>query len=147
LELAVSVPDKVVLNDGDAIIRLAFATDGKALVDARVPLSVEQAPAALQGEAVLGETVYAAFLSPENAETFAAAQAEIRALRAAGTMGEGLFSITVVGGCRRGLPLETLYVSTWLRPTPSAPFVPLTRRVDVLDDLHAVGISLRSCDG
>lgn len=147
LGLAVGVPDAIVLKDGDAMIRLAFSAGGAPLVDTRVPLSVAPAPAELQNRAAAGEQIYAASLAPQNATALAAAQADIRTFRSSGTEGEGTLSIAVVGGCRRGPPLEALPVTTWLRTDPSAPFVPLTRRMDVLDELRAAGATLRPCAG
>ncbi|ABG32002.1 hypothetical protein CEP88_02120 [Roseobacter denitrificans] len=146
LGLALSVPDTIVLKDGDAMVRLALSVAGEALVDARVPLSVQRAPEAILVSASQGEVIYAASLTPQNAAILAAAQAETRALRAAGTQGEGIFSIAVVGGCRTGDPLEALPVSTWLRTNPSASFVPLTRRMDVLDGLEGGGVMVPPCE-
>ena len=143
--IAVAVPDTIVLNDGDAIVRLAFSVGGDTVVDARVPHSVERASDTLPDTAFSDDTVYAAFLTPQNAATLAAAQADIRTLLATGTTGEGTLSIAVIGGCRTGEPLETLYVSTWLRASQSASYVPLTRRRDVLGKLGGADMVMPPC--
>jgi hypothetical protein len=143
--LAVGVPDTVVLADGDATLRIALAADGEMLVDTIVPLAIRRDAAGMPTPALPGEIVYAASLAPAEAATFAAAQAEIRRLRAGGTEGEGSFSITVVGGCRTGAPLDALPVTTWLRTDPTVPFTPLTRKTDVLAKLRQTGATLPRC--
>ena len=42
LGLAVGVPDAIMLRDGDAVLRIAYAAGGETLVDASVPLSVRR---------------------------------------------------------------------------------------------------------
>ncbi len=145
LGLALGVPNAVALRDGDAVLRLAFARDGEMLVDTRVPLSVRRGLPDAQVPSLPGEVLYAVTLAPAEAATVAAAQAEIRALRAAGTEGEGTLSITVVGGCRTGAALDALPVTTWLRTDPSVPYAPLTRRADALDAMRAAGVDVPPC--
>ena len=147
LGLAVGVPDRVELRDGDAVLRIAYAAGGETLVDASVPLSVRKGLPGARVPALPGEVIYAVSLAPAEAARVAAAQAEIRALRAAGTEGEGTFSIAVAGGCRTTNALDALPVTTWLRTDPSVPYAPLTRRADALGALRAAGVTVPPCGG
>lgn len=145
LGLAVGVPNAIELRDRDAVLRIAFAAGGQTLVDTAVPLSVRPGVADTRVPFLPGETVYAVSLAPAEAATIAAAQAEIRALRADGVEGEGTFSIAIVGGCRTGATLDALPVTTWLRTDPSIPYAPLTPRTDVLDQLRVAGVTVPPC--
>lgn len=147
IALAVAVPGAVVLGDGDAELRIAFASGGELLEDTRLPLQVRAGLSDAQTPAIPGEQVYEAALSLEDAEALARAQTRIAALRAGGVDGDGTFAITVTGGCRTGAPLDALHVTTWLRTDPNVPYAPLTPRTDVLGMLHDAGRDLPPCGG
>ncbi|MEM7491396.1 MAG: hypothetical protein AAF390_19955 [Pseudomonadota bacterium] len=134
IAVAISLPAELRLRDGDATVRLALEGDDGPLVDETVPLALVDAPGP-DGSA-LGDRVVVARFGPAAAARFAAAQAEIRRLRAAGTEGRGSLSVAVRGGCLTGPLGDTLPVATWLRPAPDADFLPLTRRGDLLAALE-----------
>lgn len=143
--VAVSVPSTVGLRDGDAALRIAFAEGEETLVDTSVPLAIMEGGPEAPAAEMSSENVYVATIQPEEAEAFAAAQDAIKRLRAAGVEGKGSLSISVAAACRRGAPLQSLPVATWLRTEPTGPFVPLTRRRDVLDDMGALASTLPPC--
>ncbi|WMS45314.1 hypothetical protein RDV64_23555 (plasmid) [Acuticoccus sp. MNP-M23] len=131
--VALSVPDAVRLTSADATLRIAFREDGAGsttLVEETVPLMLTRDDAGLVSGAQAGETVYIAGLSPDDADRFAQAQADIRDARARGIAGSGSLSVSITGGCFVGARPETLPTRSWLRTSPSGGFVPLTRRVD-----------------
>ena len=143
--LAIGVPDTVQLLDGDAVLRITFAEDGHQLVHTEVPLTISRnTPQAGVGQQ-RGETIYVGQLAEPEAQAFAAAQAEIRRLRRAGSDGRGSLQIEVTGGGRVGPPLESLRVSTWLRPDSETQFFQLSRRIDVLQDLESSGVDIPAC--
>ena len=143
--LAISVPDAVQLVDGDAVLRITFAEDGRQLVNTEVPLTIARSVAEAGVRQHAGETTYVGHLAEAEAQAFAMAQAEIRRLRSKGSEGRGSLQIRVTNGCRVGPPLEALQVSTWLRTDPEARFVQLTRRIDVLEELQSSGVSIPAC--
>lgn len=143
--LAISVPETVRLTDGDAVLRITFAEQGRSLVDTQVPLAItRETPDGLDAPEA-GQALYVGRVAGAEAQAFSAAQAEIRRLRAAGSAGTGSLQIQVNSGCRLGPPLQSLPVSSWLRPAPGAAFVPLTRRVDILDRLQRDGARIPAC--
>ncbi|WP_299963838.1 hypothetical protein [uncultured Roseobacter sp.] len=145
IALAVAVPETVQLADGDAILRLALATEPEGdsfAVDETVPLRLSSSDDDLP-EAQTGQTIYLARLGPEEAERIAEAQAQITALRAAGPTGQGSLTVAVTGGCLLGPVPASLPVSTWLQTDPGAGFVQLTRQRDmfrVLDPADAAAL-------
>ena len=146
IAVAVGVPGTVRLADGDAELRIAF-TGGSAgsavLVDEMAPLRLRPVTAGQPQPNSDGEIVYSARLAAEDAVRIAAAQAEIRALRARGIDGRGVLSVAVTGGCLLESPLRGLPVSTWLQTDPEDGFVSLTRRQDVfraLDESDAAAL-------
>lgn len=134
IAIAVGVPGTLRLADGDAELRLTF-TGG----DAASTFRVEETASLQLRPVTVGkpqpnsdaEVVYSARLAAEDAGRVAAAQAEIRDLRARGIDGQGTLSVTVTGGCLEAPPISTLPVSTWLQTNPEDGFVSLTRRQDL----------------
>ncbi|MEM6325018.1 MAG: hypothetical protein AAF748_15120 [Pseudomonadota bacterium] len=153
IAVGVGVPETVLLSDGDAQFQLAFRVDPNspvAAVEETVPLQLRRAEDSTSLANAPDEIVYEARFSAEDAGRIAAAQSEIRKLRADGVDGSGSISITLSGGCYTGAPLSTLPFSTWLKTKPDGRFAPLTRRVDVfraLDDESAALLveNLRPC--
>ncbi|MEL7256059.1 MAG: hypothetical protein AAGL23_17945 [Pseudomonadota bacterium] len=149
IAVALGVPDRLQLSDGDAQFQISYLSDGDSIVET-VPLQVR--PASAQGPAAADprQIVYLADFSPENAARISSAQSRIKALKAAGVDGEGSISISVTGGCVAGDPLMELPVTTWLRTDPDRDFVRLTRTQDMLQTLppaqaHALTEDLRLC--
>ena len=128
---AVGVPAMLQLEDGDAEFRLAFqADDGGTPIrkQASVPLQISPATADVVAPTDENEVVYIAQIAPSDAPAIFALQSEIKGLRAQGIQGEGSLTVDVIGGCFLSSRPETLSVSTWLRTSPDAEFVKLTRR-------------------
>ncbi|MEM8854766.1 MAG: hypothetical protein AAGD34_13775 [Pseudomonadota bacterium] len=141
IDVAVGVQDNVRLTDGDAEFRIAFRSDGATsafLVDETVPLQLRPITNGTPEPNADDEIVYSARFADEDAARIAAAQAQIRALRARGIDGKGTLGVSVVGGCLVGATLNSLRVSTWLQTNPQDGYVSLTRGQDML---RAVGES------
>jgi len=139
LAVAVSVPQGVRLQDGDAVLRLAFQPEDPAQAEAvgiEVPLSVRADPSAPEAT-VSDDLVYVLQLNARDAARMADAQRQIIALRAAEVAGQGSLGIEVTGGCLISTMPDTFPVATWLRPKPAGDWVPLTRRRDLLNVLPA----------
>ncbi|MGP1253202.1 MAG: hypothetical protein ACTS10_02235 [Kiloniellales bacterium] len=154
IAVAIGVPGSLRLADGDAELRIAF-TGGSAastvLIDETASLQLRLVSAGEPQPNSDEEVVYAAHLAAEDATRIAAAQAEIRALRARGIEGKGALGVTVVGGCLLESPLRVLPVSTWLQTDREDGFVSLTREQDifrVLDESDAAALRahLIPCD-
>ncbi|MEM0936990.1 MAG: hypothetical protein AAGJ91_13950 [Pseudomonadota bacterium] len=140
IALAVGVPDRVGLVDGDAEFRMSYRReggDGAVLVDETVALQLRRVAAGAPPKRSAGETVFAARFSEEGAARIAAAQSEIRSLRRQGVDGTGSLTVSVIGGCVLGPPLRELPVSTWIQTNPTNGFVRLTRSRDLFAALDA----------
>lgn len=132
LAVAVSVPSQVRLRDGDAMLSLTFAPDdaSKTPVAASVPLSVaENADSPTPPSD--GTTVYTFAFAPDAAAQLTSAQTRIKAMRASGIEGKGSLSIGVDGGCLTGELNGSFSVATWLKTSPQASFVSLSRETDL----------------
>ena len=143
--LAITVPQTLQLADGDAVLRISYGDAARTIVDTEVPLTIAPATASVGIRAQLGDTLYVARVAEGDAEIFAAAQEEIRALRPTVQDGRGTLAIMVTGGCRTGPPLNALPVSTWFQTHPAAEFVPLTRQMDLSDELKKRGVTIPEC--
>ncbi len=136
LAVAVSVPRQMRLRDGDATMYLAFEPEDSSIspVAATAPLSVTtngDGPPSPRPEML----TYTFSFGPEAAAQLAATQTQIKNLRAQGVEGKGTLSIGVEGGCLTGDLDDHLLVATWLRTSPNADFVQMTRETDLLDVL------------
>lgn len=134
--VAVGVPATLRLADGDARLRIAFFAEGASatpLVDATAPLLFAPNTAIAPQPNAANETVYVGMFSKSGAGRIAAAQQEIRDLRAAGSKGKGSLSVSVEGGCFEGTRPDSLYVSTWIKTAEQREFLALTRRADAAD--------------
>ncbi|WP_136443924.1 hypothetical protein [Pacificoceanicola onchidii] len=145
VQLALSVPEAVRLAEDGATLRITFTEEDQVLIDTTAPLTITQGAPESETLRQPDETLYVGRIDTPEAEAFAAAQAEIRSLRASGSEGTGSLSISVTKGCRVGPPLQEMPVSTWIRTNPNAGFVPLTRQRDVLDELTEHGGPLPAC--
>ncbi|XWN31483.1 MAG: hypothetical protein ROR55_29200 [Devosia sp.] len=154
IAVAVGVPSTVRLTDGDAEFRMAFRAESDAsavLVDETVPLQLRPIAAGGPQPSSDSEVVYSARFAAEDAARIAAAQAEIKALRARGIDGKGTLSVSVSGGCVLEPAPRALPVSTWLQTSPEHGFVSLTRQQDVFRglgerDAQALRAQLTPCD-
>ena len=144
--IAISVPDALVLADGDAVLRISFADERNSLVDTAVPLTIRENEGGVAGLQQDGANIFVGALAEAEARNLAAAQAEIRDLRAAGQVGQGTVQIQVRGGCWVGAPLDALPVATWFRGHPDAAFLPITRETDILGRLEAGGFEIPVCE-
>ncbi|MEW9919644.1 hypothetical protein AB2B41_08520 [Marimonas sp. MJW-29] len=138
LAVAISVPENLLLSDGDAALTLAFSPHDKAQaapVSTTLPLTIRTgADAPLARSA--GRKVYVLGLSVGDAARFRRTQATIRSLRENAVHGQGSLQVSVTGGCLIRPLGEALPVATCLRPDPSAAFIPLTRETDLFDVLN-----------
>ncbi|MEL6411679.1 MAG: hypothetical protein AAGJ89_11275 [Pseudomonadota bacterium] len=138
IAVAVRVPKKLILREGDATLALSYLPDDRfsfAAITAEVPLSVtsEDWPYEIDSDAV----TYVLAFSETDGANLQQTQAKIKALRASGIEGKGTLAINVEGGCFTG-PLEgQLIVATWIRTNPTAGFVQLTRPTDIFGTLSA----------
>ncbi len=135
ISVAVSVPEDFAIQNGDAALFLGFVpeeADKWDPVAVTVPLSVD---GEMQGprQPEQGEAIFVLNFAQSDASALAAAQHQIRALRAAGVEGKGTLSVSVEGGCWKTDPAETLPIATWLRTRPAGDFVALTRRTDLFE--------------
>jgi hypothetical protein len=134
IALAIGLPQTVRLQTGDAVLRIAFTADdagASPMIEQSVPLQIRPADDTAPAPQASDQTVYLATVSRRDATRFAAAQAAIRNARARGVDGTGSLSVEVIGGCVTDPPLAALPVSTWIRTEPDAPFVALTRDVEL----------------
>ncbi|MEM8822143.1 MAG: hypothetical protein AAGF30_00895 [Pseudomonadota bacterium] len=135
IAVAVSLPNQMRLRDGDAVMRIALDGPNGPLVSETVPLTLVETPG--PSGTASGDRVFVTGIEPAEAARFAAAQAEIRRLRATGIDGRGSLGVAITGGCLTAPLGDTLPVATWLRPGPDADFVLLTHRSDFLSSLDA----------
>lgn len=153
IAFAVEVPQELRLGQGDAEVYLRLVDDlppHDVLVEAFAPLQISEAPGGKAVGTNQSRRLYLAELSPADAARVAQAQAQIRDLRAQNIQGRGSLGIEVVGGCLTSGALDVLPLSTWIRTSPDADFVRLTRERDILALLApeaktALKARLRSC--
>lgn len=142
IAVAVGVPQQFRLRSGDARLRISFkggAAAATVQVQEAVPLQFARSGGARSDAPVgsAGEAVYIAHLAAEDADAFARAQAEIRALRQKGVAGNGSLNVEIVAGCYVGAPPARLPVSSWLETNAGDGFVALTRQVDLFASLDS----------
>lgn len=147
ISVAVGVPEALRLSSGDVQFHISFVSETET-VSETVPLRVERGAA----ETLSGthDALYIARFSESDAARITAAQARIRALKAAGQDGKGTLTVAVVGGCVTQGPLATIPVSTWLQTDPTRDFVQLTREIDMLtalppDDAETLTENMMPC--
>ena len=133
IAIAISVPEILRLNDGDAMLFLGFAPDDADPIGATVPLTISTEPGPQTPDA--GEAIYVFAFSVPDAAELSAIQAQIRALKAEDTAGTGTLSVQINGGCLTDDLPERLQVATWIRTSPTQAFVSLTRQTDFLEAL------------
>lgn len=78
-----------------------------------------------------GSRLAIAKLSPQDATSMTALQAEIKALKAKGVKGVGRFFISATGCAEYQAPDGPILLTTWLRTTPSEDYFILARNVDM----------------
>ncbi len=134
ISIAISVPDALRLQNGDADFELSFLPDEDnpdQTVMTKVQLSL-QADLAGPRHAEPGETIYVFGFSPKAASQLLGAQEDIKALRAQGIDGKGSLSVNISGGCLTRPLTDGLPVATWLRVAADAQYIPLTNKTDLL---------------
>lgn len=133
---ALGVPSALRLQDGDAIFRISLSGDGPdapVLVEEAVPLQIRRGASDAPAPNGPNEMVYVGTFSEDGARRIAAAQDDIRALRASGVDGVGSIGIDLAGGCFEGSAPEDLRLSTWIRTDPQDEFIAMSRQTDVAD--------------
>ncbi|MEO0385846.1 MAG: hypothetical protein AAF234_20110 [Pseudomonadota bacterium] len=151
LSVAVSVSNQMHLRDGDAKLYLAFEPDKASVppVAVSVPLSIIETDDIPRPPSD-GRLIYTFAFSPEDAAQLAITQTQIKNLRAQGIEGEGTLSIGVEGGCLTGDLNGLLPIATWIKTSPQASFVSLTRETDLFaalseEDRLALNAALVPC--
>ena len=135
LRVGVALPTAVRLRTGDAVLRFAYYPEDASFrtVDEAFELVIEAA-ADLPGAAP-DDALYAAGLATADMDRLAAAQARVREMKILGDDGVGTLQLRLRSACHIGPSPGTVPFQSWLRTTADGRWVPLTRRVDLLETL------------
>jgi hypothetical protein len=135
IRFAVRTPHYLRVRDGDIAVTLAFDTGdtSSSFVEVYKPLIDENARAG-QGITIGthdGTRLTIARFSNKDAVSMRKAQNRIKALRASGVKGKGSLSVVAAGCYISELPQGPVFVSTWLRTSPTEDYTMLTRNTDL----------------
>lgn len=138
LAAGLGVPQTIRLLDGNAIIAMSYRLEGAeaTVVDERFLLQISDASAIAGAPTPRpGERIYIGRLSALDVARMRDAQNRIRAYKAQGAKGQGMFSISLRGGCTTAFPVTGIPFRTFVRTGSQGSFTETTRPTDFVSTL------------
>jgi len=153
LDLAVAVPDEIILADQGAVMRFAFKEQDKEdfIIDETFELRVLPMVTEQVSMVEPDQQLYHAKIDPDDWQRLTSAQQAVRQKRSDGIKGSGMINIQMTQLCYRQTPPDILPFRTFIRTRETGKFVPLSKQEDLFELLDQetsqdLRLAFQKCD-